>query len=114
MQEERDRGITIQSAAISFPWKTSIINLIDTPGHVDFTVEVERCLRVLDGGIAVLDGVAGVEAQSERCDPFSPIAETVWEQANRYKLPRLLYVNKLDRVGADFEHSVSSLHERKP
>ena len=114
MQEERDRGITIQSAAISFPWKTSIINLIDTPGHVDFSVEVERCLRVLDGGIAVLDGVAGVEAQSERCDPFFPIAETVWEQANRYKLPRLLYVNKLDRVGADFEHSGSSLHERKP
>lgn len=64
LQEERDRGITIQSAAISFPWKNSIINLIDTPGHVDFSIEVERCLRVLDGGIAVLDGVAGVEAQS--------------------------------------------------
>lgn len=65
LQEERDRGITIQSAAISFPWKNSIINLIDTPGHVDFTIEVERCLRVLDGGIAILDGVAGVEAQSD-------------------------------------------------
>ncbi|KAK8828418.1 hypothetical protein WA556_004831, partial [Blastocystis sp. ATCC 50177/Nand II] len=102
LQEERDRGITIQSAAISFPWKTSIINLIDTPGHVDFSVEVERCLRVLDGGIAVLDGVAGVEAQTE----------TVWEQANRYKLPRLLYVNKLDRVGADFEHSLKMVEER--
>lgn len=68
LQEERDRGITIQSAAISFPWKNSIINLIDTPGHVDFTIEVERCLRVLDGGIAILDGVAGVEAQSDYCD----------------------------------------------
>ena len=65
LQEERERGITIQSAAISFPWKSSIVNLIDTPGHVDFSIEVERCLRVLDGGIAVLDGVAGVEAQSE-------------------------------------------------
>ena len=67
LQEERERGITIQSAAISFPWKNSIVNLIDTPGHVDFSIEVERCLRVLDGGIAVLDGVAGVEAQSPFC-----------------------------------------------
>ena len=67
LQEERERGITIQSAAISFPWKNSIVNLIDTPGHVDFSIEVERCLRVLDGGIAVLDGVAGVEAQSPSC-----------------------------------------------
>ena len=120
LEVERERGITVKAQTASMLVRSKqdnenyLLNLIDTPGHVDFSVEVERCLRVLDGGIAVLDGVAGVEAQSERCDPFFPIAETVWEQANRYKLPRLLYVNKLDRVGADFEHSVSSLHERKP
>ena len=114
LPEEQERGITITSACTTCEWNGTTVNIIDTPGHVDFSVEVERCLRVLDGGIAVLDGVAGVEAQSERCDPIFPIAETVWEQANRYKLLRLLYVNKLDRVGADFEHSVSSLHERKP
>ncbi|KAK8808250.1 hypothetical protein WA171_001471 [Blastocystis sp. BT1] len=102
LQEERERGITIQSAAISFPWKSSIVNLIDTPGHVDFSIEVERCLRVLDGGIAVLDGVAGVEAQTE----------TVWEQANRYRLPRLLYINKMDRIGADFDRVTVSVKER--
>ena len=80
--------------------------MIDTPGHVDFTIEVERCLRVLDGGIAVLDGVAGVEAQSDHLTIYSLIAETVWEQANRYKLPRLVYINKMDRVGANFNRSV--------
>ena len=78
LQEERDRGITIQSAAISFPWKSSIINLIDTPGHVDFSIEVERCLRVLDGGIAVLDGVAGVEAQSNDCFMTIPFYSYSW------------------------------------
>ena len=109
LQEERERGITIQSAAISFPWKKHVINLIDTPGHVDFSVEVERCLRVLDGGITVLDGVAGVEAQSSLLFQEYDVAETVWEQANRYCLPRIIYINKMDRIGADFEQSVRTL-----
>src|SRR3954470_3959334 len=93
--EEAERGITIYSACVQFPWKDIIINLIDTPGHVDFTAEVERSLRVLDGGVVVFSAREGVEAQSE----------TVWRQADRYKVPRLAFINKLDREGADF-HSV--------
>ena len=85
------------------------MNLIDTPGHVDFSIEVERCLRVLDGGIAVLDGVAGVEAQSEIVFLSWCLAETVWEQANHYRLPRLLYINKMDRIGADFDRVVKGI-----
>ncbi len=91
--EEAERGITIYSACVQFPWKEVVINLIDTPGHVDFTAEVERSLRVLDGGVVVFSAREGVEAQSE----------TVWRQANKYKVPRLAFINKLDREGADFE-----------
>ncbi len=92
MIQEQERGITITSAATTFSWRDFVINLIDTPGHVDFTAEVERCLRVLDGAIAVFDAVAGVEPQSE----------TVWRQADDYLIPRIAYLNKMDRVGADF------------
>ncbi|KAK8805890.1 hypothetical protein WA158_002546 [Blastocystis sp. Blastoise] len=102
LEEERERGITIRSAAVSFPWNDNTITLIDTPGHVDFTIEVERCLRVLDGGIAVLDAVEGVEAQTE----------TVWQQADRYNLPRLIYINKMDRMGADFNKSVLMIEQK--
>ncbi|KAF4136342.1 Elongation factor G C-terminus [Phytophthora infestans] len=102
MPQERERGITIGAAAISFPWREHHINLIDTPGHVDFTIEVERAVRVLDGAVAVLDGVAGVEAQTE----------TVWEQADRYKVPRIAFVNKLDREGASFARSCESIETR--
>jgi len=102
LPQERARGITIQSACIPLGWRGSLINLIDTPGHVDFTMEVERAIRVLDGCVCILDGVAGVEAQTE----------TVWKQANRQKLPRLVLVNKLDRIGANFEKCVKSVHER--
>ncbi len=102
MAQEQERGITITSAATMCFWKDHRINLIDTPGHVDFTIEVERSLRVLDGAVAVFDGVNGVEPQSE----------TVWRQADKYKVPRICFINKMDRVGADFVMSVNSLKER--
>ncbi|MFO0702891.1 MAG: elongation factor G [Candidatus Andersenbacteria bacterium] len=102
MAQERERGITITAAATTLFWKDHRLNLIDTPGHVDFTVEVERSLRVLDGGVVVFDGVAGVEPQSE----------TVWRQADKYKVPRVCYVNKLDRTGADFYKDVEAIQSR--
>jgi elongation factor G len=116
MEQERERGITITSAATTCSWAQrkeegvyksfegikQRINIIDTPGHVDFTAEVERSLRVLDGAIAVFDGVAGVQPQSE----------TVWRQATKYNVPRLAFINKMDRVGADFEMSVDSIHKK--
>lgn len=102
MEQEQERGITITSAATTCFWNDHRINIIDTPGHVDFTVEVERSLRVLDGSVAVFDGVAGVEPQTE----------TVWRQADKYKVPRMCFVNKLDRTGADFYFVVDSIEER--
>ena len=102
MEQEQERGITITSAATACEWKDHRINIIDTPGHVDFTVEVERSLRVLDGAIAVFDAVAGVEPQSE----------TVWRQADKYKVPRFAYINKMDRTGADFFNSVQTMKDR--
>src|ERR687887_2332524 len=102
MAQEQERGITITSAATTAFWRDFRINIIDTPGHVDFTVEVERSLRVLDGAIAVFDSVAGVEPQSE----------TVWRQADKYRVPRIAFINKMDRTGADFFGSVQSMVDR--
>jgi len=102
MAQEKERGITITSAATTTSWRGHAINILDTPGHVDFTVEVERSLRVLDGAVAVFDAVAGVEPQSE----------TVWRQADRYDVPRIAFINKMDRMGADFYGSLHSIHER--
>src|SRR3954468_1061384 len=102
MEQERERGITITAAATTAEWKGYRINIIDTPGHVDFTVEVERSLRVLDGGVVVFDAVAGVEPQSE----------TVWRQADKYSVPRICFINKMDRTGASFERTLSMIVER--
>lgn len=102
MEQERERGITIVSAAVTTIWKDHQINLIDTPGHIDFTAEVQRSLRVLDGGIVVFDGVQGVEPQSE----------TVWRQANRYNVPRICFVNKMDRIGASYSYSIQTIQEK--
>ena len=102
MEQERERGITIVSAAVTAEWKDHLVNIIDTPGHIDFTAEVQRSLRVLDGGIVVFDAVQGVEPQSE----------TVWRQADRYGVPRICFINKMDRTGASFERSLDSIRER--
>lgn len=102
MAQERERGITIQSAAVTFDWKGYRVNLIDTPGHVDFTLEVERCLRVLDGAVAVFDASAGVEAQTL----------TVWKQADKHKIPRICFLNKMDKTGASFNYAVESIREK--
>src|SRR5947207_8026277 len=102
MEQERERGITITAAATTAEWKGYRINIIDTPGHVDFTVEVERSLRVLDGGVVVFDAVAGVEPQSE----------TVWRQADKYSVPRICFINKMDRVGANFWGTIDQIKER--
>ena len=102
MEQEQERGITITSAATTAFWRDHRVNIIDTPGHVDFTVEVERSLRVLDGAIAVFDSVAGVEPQSE----------TVWRQADKYRVPRIAFMNKMDRVGAHFDNGVQTMVER--
>ena len=102
MSLERERGITIGSAATNASWRNHQVNIIDTPGHVDFTAEVQRSLRVLDGGVVVLESVSGVQPQSE----------TVWRQANDYKVPRMIFVNKMDRLGADFYNAVQTVHDR--
>src|SRR6266545_1272239 len=102
MEQEQERGITITSAATTCTWRENRINIIDTPGHVDFTIEVERSLRVLDGAVAVFCSVGGVEPQSE----------TVWRQADKYRVPRIAFINKMDRVGADFFRGVSMIKDR--
>jgi elongation factor G len=102
MPEERERGITIVSAAVTAEWKDHLVNIIDTPGHIDFTAEVQRSLRVLDGGVVVFDSVQGVEPQSE----------TVWRQADKFGVPRICFANKMDRVGASYERTIESIKER--
>src|SRR5271154_4312011 len=102
MEQEQERGITITSAATTAYWKGKRVNIIDTPGHVDFTIEVERSLRVLDGAVALLDANQGVEPQTE----------TVWRQGDKYNVPRMIFVNKMDKIGADFYFCVDTLHKR--
>ena len=102
MEQEKERGITITAAATNCSWDGYNINVIDTPGHVDFTAEVERSLRVLDGGVVVLDAVAGVQSQSE----------TVWRQADKYQVPRICFVNKMDKVGSDLDRVMESIVRR--
>src|SRR5476651_41154 len=102
MEQEQERGITITSAATTCYWKNNQINIIDTPGHIDFTVEVERSLRVLDGAVVVFDGKMGVESQSE----------TVWRQADKYGVPRICFINKINQTGGDFYKSLDSIHNR--
>ena len=102
MEQERERGITITSAAVTAFWRNHKINVIDTPGHIDFTAEVERSLRVLDGAVTVFDGKMGVEAQTE----------TVWRQANKYSVPRICFINKINQTGGDFYKSLDTIHKR--